>query len=92
MNGGPLDRLRRVVALLRDPRVPRLPRYLVLLAAIYLLSPVDLVPELLTPIFGYLDDLVLLWLSVRWLIRSGSPDPEPPTARVVDSSDRRFRP
>jgi uncharacterized membrane protein YkvA (DUF1232 family) len=86
MNGGPLDRLRRVLALLRDPRVPRLPRYLVVLAALYLLSPVDLIPEVLTPVFGFLDDAVLLWLSLRWLIRSGAPPP--PTARVVDTTDR----
>ena len=92
MTGGPLDRIRRVLALLRDPRVPRLPRYLVLLAAVYLLSPVDLIPEVLTPVFGFLDDLVFLWLSLRWLIRSGSPTPPPPTARVVDGPEHRFRP
>jgi uncharacterized membrane protein YkvA (DUF1232 family) len=86
MSGGPLDRLRYVFALLRDPRVPRLPRYLVLLAALYLLSPVDLVPEILTPVFGFLDDLLLMWLSLRWLVRSG--EPPPPTARVVNPSDR----
>ena len=89
MNGGPLVRFRRVLALLRDPRVPRLPRYLVLLAVVYLLSPVDLVPELFTPIFGFLDDAMLLWLSIRWLVRSGPPAPG---ARVVETSDRRLRP
>jgi uncharacterized membrane protein YkvA (DUF1232 family) len=91
MNGGPLDRLRRIVALLRDPRVPRLPRYLVLLAVIYLISPVDLVPEALTPVFGFLDDAVFLWLSLRWLIRSGTPPPPAPTARVIEP-ETRFKP
>jgi uncharacterized membrane protein YkvA (DUF1232 family) len=90
MTGGPFDRIRRVLALLRDPRVPRLPRYLVLLAVVYLLSPVDLVPEALTPVFGYLDDLVFLWLSLRWLIRSG--ETPAPRARVVDDKDGRLRP
>ena len=92
MPGGPLDRIRRVVMLLRDPRMPRLPRYLVLLAVVYLLSPVDFVPEILTPIFGYLDDAVLLWLSFRWLLRSGKDVDTPPGARVVEPTDRRLRP
>ena len=91
MYGGPLDRLRRVVTLLRDPRVGKLPRYLVLLAVVYLISPVDFVPELLTPVFGYLDDAVLLWLSLRWLIKS-DPGPPAPGARVVDVTDRTLRP
>jgi uncharacterized membrane protein YkvA (DUF1232 family) len=90
MAGGPLDRLRHVAMLLRDPRVGKLPRYLVLLAVVYLVSPVDFVPEILTPVFGFLDDAVLLWLSLRWLIKS-DPNP-PPSARVVDVTDRTFRP
>ena len=92
MPGGPLDRIRRVVMLLRDPRMPRLPRYLVLLALVYLLSPVDFVPEILNPVFGYLDDAVLLWLSFRWLVRSGKDVEAPPGARVVEPTDRRLRP
>jgi uncharacterized membrane protein YkvA (DUF1232 family) len=92
MTGGPLDRIRRVFLLLRDPRLPRLPKYLVLLALIYLLSPVDFVPEILTPVFGYLDDAVLLWLSFRWLVKSGREADPTPGARVVEPTDRRLRP
>ena len=91
MPGGPLDRLRRVAMLMRDPRVGKLPRYLVMLAVVYLLSPVDFVPEILNPVFGFLDDAVLLWLSLRWLIKS-DPRPPAPGARVVDVTDRTFRP
>ena len=90
MTGGPLDRLRSVLALMRDPRVPKLPRYLVLLAVIYLVSPVDFVPEVLNPVFGFLDDALLLWLSLRWLVRSGPPTPSP-GARVVEG-ERKLRP
>ena len=90
MTGGPLDRVRFVMGLLRDPRVAKLPRYLVLLAVVYLISPVDFVPEVLNPIFGFLDDALLMWLSLRWLVRSAPPAP-PPTARVVDG-DRNLRP
>jgi uncharacterized membrane protein YkvA (DUF1232 family) len=72
-----LRRLTRVFHLLRDPRVGGLPRAAVIAAVIYLLSPVDLVPEILTPIFGFLDDATLLWLSMRWLLKR---DPDTPAA------------
>lgn len=72
-----LGRLQRVLTLLRDPRVGRLPRFAVLVAVAYLLWPVDLLPDFLIPVGGYLDDAVLLWLSVRWLFKS-DPSALPP--------------
>ena len=54
--------------LFRDRRVSLLPKALLVLLAIYLLSPLDFVPELI-PVVGAVDDLVLgaggLWLFVR---------------------------
>jgi hypothetical protein len=35
---------------------------------------------------------VLLWLSFRWLLRSGKDVDAPPGARVVEPTDRRLRP
>ncbi len=66
-------RLRRVLALLSDARVRRLPRLAVLLAAAYLVWPLDLFPDFLVPVAGYLDDLVLVWMSLRWLLKSAPP-------------------
>jgi len=63
-----LARVRRVGALLADPRVPKLPRLAVLLASVYLISPVDLFPDFFVPVVGYLDDLVVVWASLRWLL------------------------
>jgi uncharacterized membrane protein YkvA (DUF1232 family) len=71
-----LARITRVLTLLRDPRVGKLPRIAVLVAVAYLLWPIDLIPDWITGIFGWLDDLTLLWLALRWLIRSG-PEPAP---------------
>ena len=62
-----LDRLKRVTALLGDPRVAKLPRFAVLAAVAYLISPVDLVPDFVIPLVGWLDDATLVWLSLRWL-------------------------
>lgn len=52
---------------LRDPRSPG---WLKLAAAglvLYLVSPVDLLPDML-PFVGVVDDLVLLPLAIRWLL------------------------
>jgi uncharacterized membrane protein YkvA (DUF1232 family) len=76
--GGFLARLRQAAALMTDPRVKKLPRFAVVLALAYLFWPVDLVPDFLIPLAGYLDDAVLVWLSMRWLFNSkpaGEPNP-----------------
>jgi uncharacterized membrane protein YkvA (DUF1232 family) len=70
-----MDALKRVAALLGDPRVKKLPRFAVVAAVLYAISPVDLVPEIVLPLVGWLDDATLVWLSLRWLLKS---DPERP--------------
>ena len=77
-----MDQLRRIVALLRDPRTPKLPRLALALAAAYLLWPVDLLPDFVVPLAGYLDDLTFLWLAVRWLLKAGPPEKSPPTPLI----------
>lgn len=84
-----LLRLQRVLALLRDPRVSKLPRFAVLAAGAYLLWPVDLLPELALPIVGWLDDATLIWMALRWLSKAGNEadaksELDIPTARRVD--------
>jgi uncharacterized membrane protein YkvA (DUF1232 family) len=54
----------------RALRHPQAPNWLKLGAAglvLYLLSPVDLIPDLV-PMLGVVDDLVLLPLAVRWML------------------------
>jgi uncharacterized membrane protein YkvA (DUF1232 family) len=65
-----MDQLKRVTALLADPRVAKLPRFAVLAAIVYLISPIDLVPDFVVPVVGWLDDATLVWLSLRWLLKS----------------------
>lgn len=54
--------------LFRDPRVALLPKALLVLIALYLFSPLDVVPEFV-PVVGAMDDLVVglggLWFFVR---------------------------
>ena len=65
----------------RDPRTPRLARWLALLIAAYALSPIDLVPDFI-PVIGYLDDLLILPLGLL-LIRRLLPDEVLADSRVA---------
>jgi uncharacterized membrane protein YkvA (DUF1232 family) len=50
--------IRAVVGLARDPSLPRTAKIALGAAALYLASPVDLVPDFI-PVLGYVDDLLL---------------------------------
>lgn len=49
----------------RDPRTPLLAKVVGIFIAAYALSPIDLIPDFI-PIFGLIDDLVVIPLGV-WL-------------------------
>lgn len=55
-------------ALFRDSRVSRAHKLIPLLVAVYLVSPLDLVPTVV-PVFGQLDDLALLLLGLKFFTR-----------------------
>ena len=59
---------RLALRLLRDPRVPIWPKVLFSLSLIYLLSPLDLIPDFSFPLLGHVDDLVVFLLSLRGFI------------------------
>ncbi len=55
--------------LLRDRRVPVRLKSMVVLTLLYILSPLDIIPDFLFPGVGYLDDATLLLLIGYYLIR-----------------------
>ena len=58
--------------LLKDPRVPRGPKVVLWIGIVWLLSPIDLLPEFL-PVLGPLDDAVIAALVLRHLVhRAGA--------------------
>ena len=57
------QKLRFFRLLLRDPRTPRAARWLAGLVALYLLSPIDFVPDFI-PILGQADDVAIVLLAV----------------------------
>jgi hypothetical protein len=58
-------RLRRLA---RDPRVPRRARWWLVGLAIYIASPIDIVPDFL-PVIGQLDDVLIVALVIRHVRR-----------------------
>jgi uncharacterized membrane protein YkvA (DUF1232 family) len=53
----------------RDPRVPRRARIAVVVALLWVLSPIDLIPEFL-PVIGPLDDVIAVALLLRYAART----------------------
>lgn len=65
--------LRLYIRLMRDARVPLKAKMLVVGALIYLISPVDFMPDFLFPVVGQMDDLLVLILAFRGLVRLSPP-------------------
>jgi uncharacterized membrane protein YkvA (DUF1232 family) len=53
----------------KDPRVPRRAKIALLVAVLWVLSPIDLIPEFL-PVIGPLDDVIAVALLLRYAGRS----------------------
>ena len=54
--------------LLRDPEVPRGPKIALAIGVVWLISPIDLLPEFL-PVLGPVDDAVVAALVLRYLVK-----------------------
>lgn len=52
----------------RHPAVPRIARWAVVFALIWVISPIDLIPEFL-PVIGPIDDVVVVVLVLRFAAR-----------------------
>jgi len=65
--------LRLIARLMGDSRVPVWPKVLLIFSLVYLVSPLDFIPDFIFLFFGYADDLVLVVLAASYLL-SSSPD------------------
>ena len=59
-----------VTRLVRDPRVPRRRKLLLIALVAYLSLPFDLVPDFI-PVAGQLDDAIIVALVLRYFVRAG---------------------
>ncbi len=62
------DLIRLMKGLARDPRVPRGSKWLLGFAALWVISPIDLIPEFI-PVVGPLDDVVVVALVLRHVLK-----------------------
>lgn len=62
--------LRRLAA---DPQLPRGVRVRLLLMLLYLILPIDLVPDFI-PVLGYADDAIVVVVALRSAARRAGPD------------------
>lgn len=65
--------LRLVWRLMQDPRVPVFPKLIVPAAIIYVLSPIDLLPDLILGL-GQVDDVAIFLFSIKFFIEMCPPD------------------
>jgi uncharacterized membrane protein YkvA (DUF1232 family) len=59
--------------LVRDPRCPRRSKALLIFAAAWIASPIDLIPEFI-PFLGPLDDAVVAALVLRHVVKKAGPE------------------
>jgi uncharacterized membrane protein YkvA (DUF1232 family) len=64
---------RQLWTALRHPAAPGWLKLSTALLALYVLSPIDLIPDVL-PFVGVLDDIVIVPLAVRWLLKRLPPE------------------
>lgn len=81
-----LSRLKAVIALMRNPKVSRFPKFLVIAAILYLLMPLDVLPDA-APVIGWLDDIMFLVGALSLLLNARprpDPVPSPASGQIID--------
>jgi len=63
--GGLLRQIRLGLRLLKDQRVPTWVKIIPAAALVYFLSPIDLLPDMMLPLVGGLDDVAILLLALK---------------------------
>ena len=66
--------LKLLARLARDPRVPVLDKAIVAAVLVYMVSPVDLIPDFAAPVLGQVEDVYLLALALSRLLNQAGMD------------------
>ena len=83
-----VSHLRLVLRLIREPRVPLLTKALLFAAGLYLISPLDFMPDVL-PLLGQVDDLVIVLVALQLFVHV-CPAPAVTFHRDAIAQGRRF--
>jgi len=65
--------LKLIGRLMKDPRVNFLPKAALVGSLVYLISPIDLIPDFVAPLVGQLDDIAILYFALRYFFASVPP-------------------
>ncbi len=60
--------IKLIYRLFKDPRVPLHLKIILSLALVYVVSPIDLIPDFLFPVFGQIDDAVILYAACKYFL------------------------
>ena len=71
--GGLIRQARLAWRLFNDGRVPGWVKFIPLAGLLYLLSPIDLIPDLMLPGLGEVDDVVILLLALKMFVDLSPP-------------------
>lgn len=69
-----LLRIKLIFRLLADRRVNPWLKLVPIAGILYLVSPLDLIPDVMLPVIGELDDLAILWLTNHFFIEFCPPE------------------
>ena len=67
-------RIKLVFRLLGDGRINPWLKILPIAGVLYLISPLDLIPDVVFPVVGELDDIAILWLTNHFFIEFCPPE------------------
>lgn len=85
-----LERTRLAWRLLRDDRVSPMLKVIPLVGLVYLIWPVDLLPDVF-PVLGQLDDVAVLILAINAFIRACPPEVVETVRRDMSSISAAYR-
>src|SRR5690242_16766496 len=69
-----LLRTKLILRLIGDRRVSPWLKIVPIAGVLYLLSPLDVIPDIALPVLGQLDDVAILWLAQHFFIEFCPPD------------------
>jgi uncharacterized membrane protein YkvA (DUF1232 family) len=80
-------RIKLIYRLVTDKRINPWLKLLPIGGILYLLSPLDIIPDIMLPVIGQLDDLAILWLTNHFFIEFCPPEIVREHVRQLVSND-----
>jgi uncharacterized membrane protein YkvA (DUF1232 family) len=76
------------VRMMLDREIPLPPRLVLIGAALYVVSPIDLIPGALLPVIGWLEDMLIFYVAMKIFVAMCPPQALERHVATVDYLDR----